>query len=375
MIHVLHLITGLGVGGAERALEALIQAKNGSSICHRVVSMTDIGPVGAELASAGVSVQALEMRRGSPSPLALLRLVKTLRRSKPDILHCWMYHANLLGLVGGRLARVPHIVWAVHSANEKLSGWRPLTRLVARLSAWLSRYPEIIVSAAESGKRVHAVWGYDTSKMVIIHNGYDLDKFRPSLEARDKVRRELGLSPDTLLVGMIARYDPAKDFRNFFQAASMLVERHSGVHFVMAGTAVSANNLELSRPIHELGLTAHFHLLGRRDDVPILSAALDVACLSSATEAFPNAVGEAMACGVPCVVTDVGDAALIVGDTGRVVPPKDPVALARGLAEMIDLGPGGRGLLGQSARKRVEERFSLARMVEAYESLYQSLMG
>jgi len=374
MIDVLHLITGLGVGGAERALASLVQAKNRLHVCHRVVSMTEIGPVGAELASAGVSVQALEMRRGSPSPLALLRLVAILRRSRPDILHCWMYHANLLGLVAGKLAGVPHIIWAIHSANEKLSGWRPLTRSVARVSARLSRYPEVIVSAATSGKRIHAAWGYDTSKMVVIHNGYDLDVFRPAPEARDTIRRELGLSPDTLLVGMIARYDPAKDFRNFFQAASILLKRHTGVHFLMAGTDVSPDNPEVSRPIHELGLARHFHLLGRRDDVPILAAALDVACLSSVTEAFPNAVGEAMACGVPCVVTDVGDAALILGDTGRVVPPGNSEALARGLADMIDLGPEGRTLLGQRGRKRVEERFSLARMVEAYESLYQSLM-
>jgi glycosyltransferase involved in cell wall biosynthesis len=286
-----------------------------------------------------------------------------------------MYHADLLGLVAGKLAGVPSVIWGIHSANETLSGWRPLTRWVVRTCALLSRYPETILSVSESGKRAHAAMGYDTSRMVVVHNGYDLEVFKPAPEARAAVRRELGLSSDTLLVGLIARFHPAKDFRNFFKAASILLERHTGVHFLMAGTGVSTSNPELSRPIHELGLTGHLHLLGRRDDIPIVDASLDIGCISSATEAFPNSVAEAMACGVPCVVTDVGDAALIVGDTGRVVPPRNPEALARGLGDMMDLGPEGRKLLGERARQRVAEKFSLVKMIDAYEALYRQLSG
>lgn len=374
MINVVHVITGLGVGGAEVSLARLVQASNGQHVCHRVFSMMDIGPLGDRLADAGVDVRALEMHRGSPSLLALWRLVRALRRLRPDVLHCSMYHANLLGLVAGRLAGVPHIIWVIHSANEKLIGFRALTRWVVRLCASLSHYPEVIVSVSESGRRVHEALGYDTSRMVVIPNGFSLDLFKPAPEARDTVRRELGLSPNTLLVGMIARFDPAKDFRNFFEAGKILPQRYAGVHFLMAGTGVSWDNPDLSRQIHELGLAGQFHLLGGRDDIPILDAALDIACLSSATEAFPTSVGEAMACGVPCVVTDVGDAADIVGDTGIVVPAGNPEALAGGLADMIDLGPDGRKALGQRARQRVEARFSLARMVEAYESLYESLV-
>jgi len=375
MIHVVHLISGLEVGGAERLLARLVKGQPALHVSNRVISMTDMGPLGERLAGAGVEVQALHMRRGSPSLSALWRLAKILRRLKPDILHCWMYHADLLGLLAGRLAGVPNVIWGIHSANETLGGWRPLTRWVVKSCALLSRYPETILSVSESGKRAHAAMGYDTSRMVVVHNGYDLDMFKPAPETRDTVRRELSLGSDTLLVGMIARFHPAKDFRNFFKAASILLEHYTGVHFLMAGTGVCASNPELSEPMHEHGLTGHVHLLGRRDDIPILDAALDIGCISSATEAFPNSVAEAMACGVPCVVTDVGDAALIVGETGRVVPPRNPEALARGLGEMIDLGPEGRKLLGQRARQRIAEKFSLVKMIDAYEALYRQLNG
>jgi glycosyltransferase involved in cell wall biosynthesis len=210
--------------------------------------------------------------------------------------------------------------------------------------------------------------------MVVIPNGFDLDLFKLAPEVRDTVRRELGLSPNTLLVGMVARWHPAKDFRNFFEAGKIVLQRYPGVHFLAAGMGVSWDNPDLARQICEPGLKGHFHLLGRRDDIPTLVAGLDIGCLSSVAEAFPCSAGEAMACGVPCVLTDVGDAADIVGDTGIVVPAGNPEALARGLADMVDLGPDGRKALGQRARQRIEARFSLARMVEAYESLYESLV-
>jgi glycosyltransferase involved in cell wall biosynthesis len=284
-----------------------------------------------------------------------------------------MYHANLLGLVAGKLAGVPHVLWAIHSANQELTGFHALTRLVVRLGAPLSQYPEVIVSVAESGKGVHKAWGYDTSRMVVIPNGFDLELFKPRPEARDTIRRELGISPDCLLVGMVARWHPVKDFRNYFEAGKILLQRYPGIHFLAAGTGVSWDNPELARQIRETDLKGHLHLLGRRDDIPTLVAALDIGCLSSVAEAFPCSAGEAMACGVPCVVTDVGDSADIAGDTGFVVPARNPEALARGLAQMVALGPDGRRALGQRARQRIQARFSETKMVETYESLYESL--
>jgi len=375
MIHIVHLITGLNVGGAERVLANLVRSSDGSRFRHVVVSMIEPGPVGMELAAAGAEVHGLGMRRGVPSIPGLVRMVRILRRSRPCVLQCWMYHANLLGLLAGKWARVPHIVWGVHSTDLDFSRYRRLTRWVVRACAWLSRFPDSIVVVSEAAKKDHESWGYPALRMVVIPNGFDLDHFRPDPVARVSVRRELYLADEAPLVGLIARFHPKKDHQTFLRAAAQLHKWMPDVRFLLAGAGVTPQNPELCRAIRENELEGFVFLLGRRNDVARLMASLDILSLSSSFgEAFPLVVGEAMACGVPCVVTDVGDSAFIVGDTGSVVLAGNPEALARGLADMMDLGSDGRKALGQRARQRVEARFSQARMVEAYESLYERLV-
>jgi glycosyltransferase involved in cell wall biosynthesis len=286
-----------------------------------------------------------------------------------------MYHANLLGVIAGKLAGVPHIVWNIRSSNIDFSHYRRLTRWTVFLGARLSGFVDAVIVNSEVGRSVHRAWGYHNARMIVIPNGFNIDHLKPDPSARGSVRAELGVRQDTLLIGLIARYHPRKDHASFLNAAALLCRREPLVHYLLAGDGVALENSELSHLVRENGLERHIHLLGRRRDIPRLTAALDIATSSSAFgEGFSNAVGEAMACGVPCVVTDVGDAADIVGDTGSVVPAGNPEALARGLADMMDLGPDGRKALGQRARQRVEARFSQARMVEAYESLYERLV-
>jgi len=372
---VLHLITGLHVGGAEQVLVRLLGQSDRRRFLHTVVSVTEPGPVAERLRTVGVKVCTLGMRPGTPSLRGLVRLVKILRRLRPDLLQCWMYHANLLGLLAGKLARVPHIVWTIRSSNENLAAYRWLTRWTVRLCVWLSRFPDCSVFASEAGSKLHQSWGFAPSKTVVISNGADLDIFRPDGAARHSVRQELGLSDDTILIGLIARFHPMKDHQTFFKAVSSARLREHGVHFLLAGEGITPANLELARVVKQSSLEGCVHVLGCREDIPRLTAALDIACLSSWSESFPNVVGEAMACGVPCVVTDVGDSARIVGDTGRVVPPRSPQALAAALSEMIAMGPAGRQVLGKKARQRVAQEFSLAKMVQTYESLYESIAG
>ena len=219
----------------------------------------------------------------------------------------------------------------------------------------------------------HQAAGYAADRMIVIPNGFDLSLFQPSTEARQIIRREMGLADDTPLVGAVGRYHPHKDYDNFAQAASGIARRIPDAHFLLCGKDLDWNNGELRRTIERHGLGERFHLLGRRSDIPAIQASLDVAVLSSCTEGFPNVVGEAMACAVPCVVTDVGDAAHIVGETGRVVPPRDPEALSRACVDLLQMSPDVRRQLGTRARRRIERHFSIDRITETYTNLWGGL--
>ena len=374
-VRLVHIISGLELGGAETMLYQLLAGTDLERFPSEVVSMTTRGLVGERIAQLGVPVHALGMRRGLPTPWHLLPLVRLLRRARPDVIQTWMYHADLFGGVAGRLAgRIP-VVWGIHHTRLERESTPAGTLWTARVNARLShRLPARIVCCSEATRRVHVQMGYAADKMLVIPNGIDLDRFRPDPEARASVRVELGLGPDALLIGMAARFHPLKDHRNFVLAASRIADL-PGVHFLLCGEGMVAENAVLSGWIEQAGLSGRFHLLGRREDMPRLFASLDLSTLSSRSEAFPLVVGEAMASGVPCVVTDVGDSAEIVGTTGLVVPPEDPEALAAAWRELIEGGPELMGRLGQLARRRIEERYSLQASVSKYQNLYHLLVG
>jgi glycosyltransferase involved in cell wall biosynthesis len=210
--------------------------------------------------------------------------------------------------------------------------------------------------------------------MVVVPNGFDLARFRPDAAARASVRAELGLTTGTPLVGIVARYHPQKNVDGFVAAALAVARERPGVHFMLAGSGLEAANTTLTAPLAGSAAAPLFHLLGRRDDVPRLMAAADVLVLSSHGEAFPNVVGEGMACGVSFVSTDAGDAAEIIGDTGRVVPAGDMPGLAREIRAMLDLPAVEREALGRRARQRVQDRYDIERVVEQYQAFYLSLM-
>lgn len=372
---IIHLITDTQIGGAESVLARLVRASDPSRFHHVVISMKSVGPVGKQLQAAGIEVYDLGMRGGRPSLAGLFRLLKLLRLSKPDLLQCWMYHANLLGLVGAKLGGVPRVVWGLRCSDMDFAYMRRLTRWVVSCGARLSSFPDIIIVNSDSGREVHTRLGYDSSQMIVIPNGFDLELFKDDQVTRQSVRRELGVSDERLLIGLIARFHPVKDHRTFFKAAGLLARCRSDVNFLLCGPGVTPENAALGRMVRDNGLEGLVHLLRSRDDVSRLNAALDIATSSSAFgEGFSNSIGEAMACGVPCVVTDVGDAAYLVGDTGRVVAPRDPPALAAACAELIDLGSNQRRALGRRARQRITENFRLDQLIERYESLFESLV-
>ena len=375
MIHITHLITDLEIGGAEMMLHKLLAHMDRSRFRNLVVSMTENGPLSSKIKELGIPVFTLGMKFGVPNPLGLFRLLRLLRKQRPVILQTWLYHADFLGLLAGKVARLPRIIWNVRCSDMDMRHYSRYSALVIRTLAALSPIPDAVVINSEAGCQFHKRLGYRPRRWVLIHNGFDLDLFRPDSDARTSFRQELCLSEDSILIGLIARFDPMKDHTTFFKATELLLKNESRVHFVLVGGEISWENLQLLAGINVGESGKHFHLLGERRDIPRITAALDIATSSSSSEGFPNTIGEAMACEIPCVVTDVGDSAFLVSDTGKVVPPLNPEALAQGWQQMIELGEMGRRRLGGAARQRVKEHFNLSAIVERYEKFYLESVG
>jgi glycosyltransferase involved in cell wall biosynthesis len=299
--------------------------------------------------------------------------VRLLRERRPDVLQTWLYHADLMGLAAAALSGVDTVVWNIRASNLDLSHSRVQSRWTRWACARLSARPRAVVVNANAGRVAHHALGYRPREWVVIPNGVDVQSFRPDPAARVAVRAELGIPADAPVVGLIARWDPAKDHRTFLAAATRLAATRPDARFVLVGEGVTLANPDLAALAARLAPHLDPLALGRRDDVARIAAAFDVATCSSTSEGFPHAVVESMACGVPCVVTDVGDAADIVGDTGIVVPPRDPTALAGAWADLLGAEAHVRAALGEGARARVVARYTLERMVDAYERLYERL--
>lgn len=368
---VVHVISGLGVGGAETMLYRLLAA-TADTLESEVVTLIAPGPMASDIESLGVPIRSLDLDPRFPNPLRLRQLVRWLEEA--DVVQTWMYHSDLVGGLAARVAGSGPVVWGIRRGTIDASLYKHRTVLTARACAALSGHvPTRIVSNSHKGVDTHVEFGYAREKMEVIPNGFDLEAFRPRPEAGRRVREDLGIPSDVPLVGMIARFHPQKDHGNFVAAAGRLHATRPEVHYVLCGRDVDPDNDELVESIEKEGIADRCHLLGLRDDVPAITSALDVATLSSRDEGFPNVVGEAMACGVPCVVTDVGDAARLVGDTGVTVPPADPNALAEGWHEVLALDAEARDDLGRRARDRIRERYSITRVAEQFERLYEEL--
>lgn len=369
-MRVAHVITGLTTGGAQAMLHKLVSAPSHQRFNPVVISLTGKGVYGSRLEDAGVPVHVLGLEPGAVAPQALLSLARLLRDVQADVVHSWMYHANfaatLAWLLTGRRER---LIWNVRHSIDDLANEKFLSALMIRLGGGLSFLPERIVYNSAVSARQHQKLGYRGDKTLVIANGFDTERFSPSPERRVTVRRALSVG-DAPVIGLIARVHPMKDHATFFEAARRVVADFPAVRFVVAGATIDGSIAPLEALRSTAGLDANVILLGERSDVADLLPAFDLLTLSSAFgEAFPNVVGEAMSAGVACVVTDVGDAGLVVGDTGRVVAPRDPEALAAAMTAMLRDREGLRAD-GLRARSRIQQEYSLPVVVRRYEQLY-----
>jgi glycosyltransferase involved in cell wall biosynthesis len=331
--------------------------------------MTDKGTIGGHITAAGVPLVTLEMRRGAADPRGLWRLGRLLARRRPAILQTWLYHADLLGLVAHRLGWTPRLVWNIRCTEAVEAGG------VRAVLARASRRPDVVIVNAQAGRRFHESLGYRPRRWEYVPNGIDAARFRPDPEARRDVRARLGIDAHTVAIGLPARWHRMKDHATFLAAAARLAARRQNLILLLAGRGIDAANRDLAAAIVRAGPLPPFRLLGDHHDMPGLYAALDIATLSSAFgEGFPNVLGEAMACGVPCVATDSGDAAEILGPCGEVVPPRDPAALAAAWERLVAAGVERRRALGAAARARVVGHYGLAVMVRRYEAIWDGLL-
>jgi len=374
-LKIIHIITDLFTGGAEMMLYKLLSELKDNGHEYWVISLRDKGAIGKKIESLGVPVFPLDISPKIPSPLSIFNLRKIIRQISPDLIQGWMYHGNLAATLACKFngKKVP-VVWNVRQTLYNLKDEKLFSRLMITFGSKISKKPSFIIYNSQVAKKQHEKIGFSSENGVYIPNGFDLEAFSPDNSGKNWLKEKLNIQGDGLLIGLIARFHPIKDHFGFLEAAKILMEKYSKAHFVLAGRGVDVGNLKIIRKIKELGLLDRVHLLGESQEMPRVMSALDILTSCSwTTEGFSNAIGEAMACGVPCVVTDVGDSSFIVGDTGKVVPPKNPQKLCEAWVQLIELGKEKRKILGKRARGRIGSEFSIESISQLYTSLYQGL--
>ena len=362
-LRVLHVITGLGLGGAENMLTSLVLCSTDAGMIPSVVTLVPGGENAAHIRAAGIPVSDLGMRRGLPDPRAVRKLALSIRATRPHVIQSWMYHADLLALAArATLPRGerPKLVWGVRCSDMDVSRYGPALRLIIAACARLSARPEAVLVNSHAGRDVHERLGYRPRRFEVVENGIDTEQFRPDPVARAEIRRTLGLAPDTIVLAHVARRDPMKDHETYLAALDRMPH--------VTGLAIGLGTESLpGRP--------NLHRLGARTDVPRLLSASDFVVSSSAFgEGFSNVLAEGMATGAPAVATDVGDAARIVSDTGRIVKPRDADGLARAIGELAAEDTGARAARRTRARARIESVYPLARAARSYTALYRELL-
>jgi glycosyltransferase involved in cell wall biosynthesis len=371
---VLHVITGLNVGGAEAMLAKLLErwsAAPGRYVQSTVVSLVTPGAIAARVASCA-TVETLGMREGRPSIGAGIRLARLARGVGPDLVVGWMHHGNLAAsLAAAVIESRPPVIWNVRHSLSDIREEKPLTRLLLRVGAKLSRKVDAVVYNSQVAAGQYRALGYAADHAFVIPNGFDCDRYRPREGASTRLRARIGAAPQAVLVGMIARRHPMKDPGTLVAAVHKARAQGADIHLLMIGQGMDALPPEFAGSLPASRCT----MFGQCNDLPDIMPGLDVLALPSAWgEAFPNTLAEAMASGVPCLATDVGDCAFIVGDTGRVVAPRDPDAMAAALLDLVQIGKEGRCRLGMSARQRVLDKFALDQVGARFDELYDSVI-
>ena len=352
-------------------LERLVSSADQRAITSAVLSLSSRSDIGDRIAASGVPVWNANTngwRSFSDIPFSLRKAVAAW---KPDVIQGWMYHGNVAATLLSRFIgrRIP-VVWSIRQSLYDVRKEKPGTQMVIWMGRVLSSTPSTTIYNSREAAESHAQLGFSRQRQVMIPNGFDCKMFAPNRSARARIRRDLAIPDGHLVIGHVARYHPVKGHHLFIEAAAAVAAKLPAVTFVLAGTDVDSANKELSAVIKGFGLESRVRLLGLRTDIPDLTAAFDIAVVSSHAESFPNVVAEAMACEVPVVATDVGDCAGIIGDTGVVCPAGDPSALASAILSVAEKSAAERQNLGREARSRIQTRYGLEQIAQRYWDVY-----
>jgi glycosyltransferase involved in cell wall biosynthesis len=365
------LIRSLDYGGAERHLLTLCRALDKERFSVTVLHFYPGGRLEDELKLSGVRLVSLNKSGRWDLPRFLWRLVGQLRAIGPHVLHSFLVEPNLLTVLLKPLLPATRVVWGVRASRVPFEHYDWFSRMNFRLECFSSRFADLIIFNSESGRAYHLSQGFPADKSIVIYNGIDTEVFKPERQIGLSLRAEWGIAPADFLIGHVGRLDPMKDHATLLHAAALVCRERQEARFVCVGVGREDYERELRRLASELGISDKVIWAGARADMMVVYNALDMLVSSSISEGFPNVIGEAMACGVPCVVTDTGDSALIVGETGLVVEPRNPALL---FDAIISCMQRERDEWGSLARARIVERFSVERMTAQTEHAIRLLL-
>jgi len=371
-LNVLHIIGDLDDGGVQKILTDLCIRDKANR--HTVISFRDNGKYGSLLSKSGIRVECLQMPVGRISLKGIWTLLLLIRSLCPSTIQTWMYHGSLIGGIAARIVSSAPIFWSILNCNLSDGTVKQTTQWVSRILRYLSFFmPKAIIYCAHRSLEYHVSLGYNKVNSYVVQNGYNFDSFKPDNLARGQFRSSLSIPVDVPLLGMVARFDPQKDHKNLFNAIAILKQKEVRFFFVLVGSGMTLENSEISAFVDNYNIKDRLIFLGQRKDIPSVMNAMDIHVLSSLAEAFPNVLVESMACGTPCVSTDVGDATLIVGDTGWIVNPQSPQDLADGILEALRCFADRDEwyLRKLHVRQRVVDRFSIDKLIYQHNSVWR----
>lgn len=371
-LHILHIIVGLGSGGAETALLRLVRESFCLGLRHTIVSLKPGGVLAEDLRQAGAEVVGL---RGGSSLKRLWSMLRpgASRFGAPDVIQGWMLHGNMVAwMLRSFRYRRARLAWNLRMTLAGTFHERGRTMWLTRRIAPLSKGVDLLLANSETSMRDHFAIGYRPRRALVIPNGFDPTVFRTDTDDRARMRHQWRVTDDTVIFGLIGRFHRTKGHGIFINAASKILSDYPATRFVLVGQETD-DSVELDRLLADHRVGDAFLRLGRRTDIPSIMRAIDVICVPSDYESFPNVLGEAMMTARPAIATEVSDVPVIMNGVGRTIPVGDDKALANAMAAMIDAGVEGRAAIGQAGRARMIEHYSLEANVRRYVEQYRLL--